>query len=64
MDSVQGVIRFLVIEGILLAVLMLGLLGVKKYVEDAEAKKWVGLIIILAIGGLMLFILLRFAGIA
>lgn len=61
--TAEGVIRFLVTEGVLLALLMLALYGVRKYVEDGEAAKWISLIIILLLGGAMLIFLLRFAGV-
>ena len=61
--TAEGVIRFLVTEGVLLALLMLGLYGIRKFVSDGEVAKWVSLILILLIGGAMLVFLLRFAGV-
>lgn len=61
--TAESVIRFLVTEGVLLALLMLGLYGVRKFVSDGEVAKWVSLILILLIGGAMLIFLLRFAGV-
>lgn len=61
--TAEGVIRFLVTEGVLLALLMLALYGIRKFVSDGEVAKWVSLIVILLIGGAMLVFLLRFAGV-
>ena len=61
--TAESVIRFLVTEGVLLALLMLGLYGVREFVSDGEVAKWVSLILILLIGGAMLIFLLRFAGV-
>jgi hypothetical protein len=62
--SAGSVIQFLIVEGVLFAVLMLALWGVRKLVTDAEVAKWVSIILILIIGGAMLLKLLFFAGIA
>jgi hypothetical protein len=61
--SAGSVIQFLIIEGVLFAVLMLALWGVRKLVTDGEVAKWVSIILILIIGGAMLLKLLAFAGI-
>lgn len=61
--SAGGVISFLMIEAVLFAVLMLALWGVGKLITDGELAKWVRVILIVIIGGIMLLKLLGFAGI-
>lgn len=61
--SASGVISFLIIEGVLFAVLMLALWAVAKLITDGEVAKWVRIILILIIGGAMLLKLLAFAGV-
>lgn len=59
----EAAIRLIITEGILFAVLMLALYGCRTLIKDAEVAKWVTLIVILAIGGYMLIVLLRFANV-
>jgi hypothetical protein len=61
--SAGGVISFLMIEAVLFCVLMLALWGVSKLVTDGELAKWIRIILIVIIGGIMLLKLLGFAGI-
>ena len=61
--SPGGVVQFLIIEAVLFCLLMLALWGVKKFITDAEAAKWISYLLIAVIGGAMLLKLLGFAGI-
>lgn len=61
--SAGGVISFLMIEAVLFAVLMIALWGVGRLVTDGELAKWIRVILIVIIGGVMLLKLLGFAGV-
>ncbi len=61
---VGGTIQWLIVEGILACVIGLALWGIPKIVKDGEAAKWVTAIVVIAVGGLMLLLLLRYAGVA
>lgn len=63
MLSAEGLVLWLIKEAVLFCVLMLGLWGIGKMVTDAELAKWLRILLIVIIGGVMLVLLLRVVGV-
>jgi len=63
MLSAEGAVLWLIKEAVLFCILMIGIWGLGKMVTDAELKKWLTILLVVLIGGAMLVLLLRFAGV-
>lgn len=61
--SGEAIVRFLVVEAVLFIVLMLALLGVRRFISDAEVQKWVTALVVVLFGGAMIIVLFRFLGV-
>lgn len=63
MLSAEGLVLWLVKEAVLFCILMLVLWGIGKMVTDGELAKWLRILLIVIIGGVMLVLLLRLIGV-
>jgi len=61
--SGESIIRFLILEVVIICVMLLAVWGVKKMAWDAEPTKYVTMMIYVIFGGAALLAAMRFAGV-